>query len=96
MHVLLTGKLEGLRLHTPKRHRGTYEWAPSERPTFFPGRQADILTDGQPVGCFGIVHPDVLKHFDIPAPVAVLELDLEPFCYDQDNQALHTHLQMAL
>ena len=52
------------------------------------------MSDGRPVGCFGIVHPDVLKQFDIPAPTSVLELDLEPFCYDQDDQALATHLNM--
>jgi len=47
-------------------------------PTFFPGRQATIVRDGKEIGVFGIVHPDVLKEFDIVNPVSVLELELEP------------------
>ncbi|KAJ1969954.1 phenylalanine--tRNA ligase subunit beta, partial [Dimargaris verticillata] len=33
----------------------------------------------QTVGTFGIVHPEVLKNFEISYPVSVLEFNLEPF-----------------
>ena len=89
-----TGKLEGLQQQRVRRPKCSYEWQPSDIPTFFAGRQADIFSDNRRVGCFGVVHPDVLKHFDIHAPVSVLELDVEPFCYNQDNQALATHLNI--
>lgn len=38
---------------------------------------------GPQVGTFGIIHPEVLEAFDIPYPVTALELNIEPFCYDQ-------------
>ena len=47
-------------------------------PTFFPGRQATIVRNGKEIGVFGIVHPEVLKEFDIVNPVSVVELELEP------------------
>jgi phenylalanyl-tRNA synthetase beta chain len=30
------------------------------------------------VGSFGVLHPEVLKAYDIPYPSSVLEIDLEP------------------
>eukprot|EP00891_Asterochloris_glomerata_P001424 jgi/Astpho2/1424/e_gw1.00025.19.1_t len=44
------------------------------------------------IGKFGVIHPQVLKAFDIPFPVSALEINLEPFCYDQTFQVLPTHL----
>ncbi|CAI0552933.1 unnamed protein product [Linum tenue] len=46
---------------------------------FLPDRQASIIYKGKHIGMFGIVHPQVLKNFDIPDPCSVLELDIEPF-----------------
>lgn len=62
---------------------GTYEWAPSDDPSFFPGRQASVSTKGRQVGIFGIIHPEVLANFDIDYPVSALELNIEPFLFDQ-------------
>ena len=42
-------------------------------------------------GEFGVIHPSVLKAFDIIYPVAAMELDLELFCHDQMLQKLPTH-----
>lgn len=47
--------------------------------TFFPARRADIYYDGLQIGSFGIVHPEVLGHFDIPFPCSALEINIEPF-----------------
>ena len=92
--VPVSGDLADLEPSHPRKPKCSYEWQQSDSPTFFPGRHADIFSASQHVGCFGIVHPGVLKKFDIPAPVSAIELDLEPFCYDQDNQVLVTHLNM--
>lgn len=94
IRLVCTGKLATLEPRDLRRRTRTYEWQASDVASFFPGRQAEILSEDQHVGYFGIIHPDVLKHFDIPTPASVLELDLEPFCYDQDSQALSTHLNM--
>jgi phenylalanyl-tRNA synthetase beta subunit len=73
---------------------GYYEWKPSDDPTFFEGRQANIYARGAEVGQFGIIHPEVLEAFDIPFPVSALELNLEPFLFDQFYNAIPTHLAM--
>jgi len=51
--------------------------------SYFPGRAANVLltspTIGKRVniGSFGILHPEVLKNFDISYPATSLEIDLE-------------------
>ncbi|KAK5105799.1 hypothetical protein LTR62_002141 [Meristemomyces frigidus] len=61
-----------------------------EEPTFLPGHAAAIFLrlgaggdgkEGSPVriGTFGILHPTVLKHFQLPFPASTLELDVEVF-----------------
>jgi phenylalanyl-tRNA synthetase beta subunit len=50
---------------------------------------------GAPVGVFGVVHPDAAAAFGVDdRVVAALELDLEPFCFDQAGKALRTHLDV--
>ena len=44
------------------------------------------------MGVFGIVHPEVLGNFEVPYPVAALELNLEPFLSDQFGRSLPTHM----
>jgi phenylalanyl-tRNA synthetase beta chain len=54
----------------------------SEDQTYLPGRVAEIvLSNGTVVGEFGIVHPVVLKNFELDqhAPCSVLEINIEPF-----------------
>lgn len=67
---------------------GGYCWKAEDDPTFFPGRHAAVYAKGQRVGEFGVVHPEVLAAFDITYPVSALELDLEPFCFDQTYRPL--------
>jgi len=57
---------------------GYYIKAGSEK-CYFPGRSADIFLWGEKIGSMGVVHPDTLKAFELPNPVSVLELNLEPF-----------------
>ena len=69
----------------------SYSWQPSSHPSYFPGRQATVLAGGKEVGIFGVVHPEVLEAFDIPYPVSALELNIEPFCFDQHGKDLMSH-----
>lgn len=53
-------------------------------PTYLPGHAAAIYLQlsGQPavqIGAFGILHPTVLKHFELPFPTSTLELNVECF-----------------
>ena len=48
--------------------------------TYFPGRAADVLltTPDSPqkvIGSFGILHPNVLKNFDVQYPASCVEID---------------------
>jgi phenylalanyl-tRNA synthetase beta chain len=56
-----------------------YHIRPSELPTFFPGRQAEIYYNDKVIGAFGIVHPEVSANFDAPYVSSLLEISIEPF-----------------
>lgn len=71
---------------------GGYSWAPSEHPSFFPGRQAAVSARGGLVGHFGVVHPEVLAAFELEHPVSALELCVEQFCFDTDLKSLLTEM----
>ncbi|WMV07055.1 hypothetical protein MTR67_000440 [Solanum verrucosum] len=49
----------------------------SEEPAFLQGRQASVIYGGKRIGTFGIVHPKVLKEYDIPDVCSFLELDMQ-------------------
>jgi phenylalanyl-tRNA synthetase beta chain len=48
-----------------------------EVPSYIPGRCARITIDGEEIGLFGEVHPEVLEGFGIAQPAVAVELDLE-------------------
>ncbi|MEU4426366.1 phenylalanine--tRNA ligase subunit beta [Actinoplanes sp. NPDC024001] len=49
----------------------------AEHAPWHPGRCAEILVDGTPVGYAGELHPAVLAAFDLPKRTAAAELDLD-------------------
>ena len=60
-----------------------YDGDAHESKMYFPGRAAQVLLTKPSsdekirVGTFGILHPNVLKNFDIQYPCSVVEIDLE-------------------
>ena len=51
---------------------------PSKNPAFFEDRQAKIfIQDNIKVGIYGIIHPKVLKNFNIKNPVTLCQIDLQ-------------------
>ncbi|MEX0592814.1 MAG: phenylalanine--tRNA ligase subunit beta [Nitriliruptoraceae bacterium] len=52
---------------------------PVERDGFHPGRSARLTVDGHEVGFVGQLHPDEATRRDLPEPVVVGELLVEPF-----------------
>ena len=46
-------------------------------PALHPGRAAEVLVDGAPVGWLGELHPRLLRAFDLPRAPVVFELALE-------------------
>ena len=63
-----------------------YKVVESEDPRFIPGRQAQLIVDGQPAGVFGEVHPQVLENWGITVPCAAGELDLETLMATADTK----------
>eukprot|EP00163_Fabomonas_tropica_P008784 TRINITY_DN1853_c0_g1_i1.p1 TRINITY_DN1853_c0_g1~~TRINITY_DN1853_c0_g1_i1.p1 ORF type:complete len:562 (+),score=209.29 TRINITY_DN1853_c0_g1_i1:288-1973(+) len=57
----------------------TYTIKEAQDPSFFPGQCASVVYDDKEVGLFGVIHPAVLKNFDITTPVVALELIIEEF-----------------
>ncbi len=69
-------------LYRVSREGLLYTIKASDDPMYFPGRAADIMFkrgegDWFKVGSFGVVHPEVLKKFDIQYPCSSLELNIE-------------------
>jgi len=50
------------------------EIVPSQDGALLPGRGADLLAGGRKIGCFGELHPLVLKSFGLEQPTVGLEL----------------------
>lgn len=68
----------GLRVARPG---WSYQVRPGNDPMYFQGMSADVVVvvDGQEksVGHFGVVHPEVLKAYEIIYPCTVMEIDIE-------------------
>ncbi|XP_023822780.1 phenylalanine--tRNA ligase beta subunit [Salvelinus sp. IW2-2015] len=47
--------------------------------TFFPGRCAEIFARGKSIGRLGVLHPNVINHFELTMPCSALDIDIESF-----------------
>lgn len=65
------------KLDVPKEETNGYTLMESKDERFFEDGQADIYIRGVKIGTFGIVHPNILKNFDIKFPVTLAEIDIE-------------------
>ncbi len=61
-----------------------WEVKESEDKAFIPGRRASIIVNGEEVGVFGELHPQVLYNFYLSTPVAGMEIDLSAI-FDTGN-----------
>lgn len=48
----------------------------AEHPALHPGRTAEIVMDGHPVGFIGELHPQWLQKYDLPQAALVFEIDM--------------------
>jgi phenylalanyl-tRNA synthetase beta chain len=51
------------------------EIVPSQDGALMPGRSADLLAEGRRIGCFGELHPLVLRSFGLEQPAVGMELE---------------------
>lgn len=71
-----------LKMRIPNDAEKGYSIVESNDSTYFPGRQVNIFYKGQNIGQFGIVHPVVLKNFDLTNPTSLIEINIEPLVRD--------------
>ena len=55
-----------------------------------PGRAAEVVVDGKPIGSVGELHPAAAEHYELPGRVAVGEIDLAPVLQARPAPALVT------
>jgi phenylalanyl-tRNA synthetase beta chain len=48
-----------------------------KEPYFIPGRCANIMVEGKPIGFFGELHPQVIENYELGNPVVALEFNLK-------------------
>lgn len=66
-------------LNIPFEKENGYYIKAAEDPTYFPGRCADVYVNRNAIGKVGVVHPDVVRAFDLHMPVSALEINIEVF-----------------
>lgn len=59
-------------------------------PGLHPGRAAEVVVDGTPVGFVGELHPSAASHYELPGRVAVGEMDLTPLVMPRPPHPLAT------
>ncbi|TPP56449.1 Phenylalanyl-tRNA synthetase beta chain [Fasciola gigantica] len=59
----------------------SYELKAAEDPTYLTGRCADVILSpgNRIIGRLGVIHPEVLRNFELTMPCSSLDLDLEIF-----------------
>ena len=68
---IVAGLLDGL-------HIDGFHYEPGKHPSFHPGKCARVLHNGQEIGVFGEIHPQVYENYDFPDnPVLAAELDVD-------------------
>lgn len=78
MKGLLDRVMQLLEVPFEKSERGYYI-RPCKDATYFDGRCAEIIYRNQSIGTIGVLHPDVLKEFELPNPCSAMDLTIEPF-----------------
>lgn len=74
-------------IENPKENKGRGYWIEedTENPTFFPGRGAKVFyrsapgAEVQKIGSLGVLHPEVMKSFEIPYAASSVEINVEVF-----------------
>ena len=64
-----------------------YKVVEANDPRFIPGRQAQLMVNGEPAGVFGEVNPQVLENWGITTPCVAGELDLETLMANADTKS---------
>ena len=62
---------------------GELIWSPSEHQSFAPGQTASVSLDGEVLGIVGRLHPKLARQLDLPKPLFLADLKLDPLLRGQ-------------
>lgn len=80
IHGLLDRVMIALNVPRDEKKSGVgYHLRPCDDPSFFPKRCGEVICNGKVIGKMGIIHPLVIKDFDLNLPCSSLEINIEPF-----------------
>ncbi|XP_041378257.1 phenylalanine--tRNA ligase beta subunit-like [Gigantopelta aegis] len=79
IHGLLDRVMQQLEVQHSHEPEAGYHLEACDDPAFFPGRCANIICRGKPIGQLGVLHPDTVTKFDLNMPCSALEITIEPF-----------------
>lgn len=83
--IMQTMRTPWLENPTEDKRRGYWIEEDKENPTFFPGRGAKVFfrvkeaAEAKHIGAIGVLHPEVLSHFEIPYAASSVEINAEVF-----------------
>lgn len=83
--IMQTMRTPWIEKPTENKSRGYWIEEDSSNATFFPGRGAKIIfrasegAEPQHIGAIGVLHPEVLGHFEIPYAASSVEINAEVF-----------------
>jgi len=55
-----------------------YKFSVSDNPVFHPGRMSSIIINGERIGAFGELHPEVIRQYDTAGRIYAAELNIIP------------------
>jgi len=71
-----------LLLEIPRTEPGStsgYYLRAAEDSTYFPNMTAEVVFRGSHIGSFGVLHPEVLKNYELSFPASALHIEIESF-----------------
>lgn len=72
----IKGDIEALTGMT--RRPEDFSFRPAQHPALHPGQSAEVLDRGEPIGRAGRLHPQLQRELDLPGPVFLFHLRLQP------------------
>lgn len=66
-------------LEVPWKPETGYSLKHIDDATFMPGRCAAVTLRSEVIGTVGVLHPDVIKAFELNLPLCALEINIERF-----------------
>ncbi len=72
----------------------SYSFEPSTSPLLHPGRQAEVISEGEKIALLGEIHPELLEQLEIPQTVFFAELDIANLSSSRKKKIAYSKLPL--